>query len=133
MNTLKVGMIIDLRHEAVNANDRMHWREERHRIRTLREKSFRLHQIALKIADWRGHRAHLTIYVQWPNPNLRRDVANLSPTFKALVDGAIDAGVLDDDSDVFLVGPDPRTEPGRSDIYASAKVRMEWEEIGDAH
>jgi hypothetical protein len=131
MDKLTVEMIIDLRRESINANDRMDRRQQRYRTRLLREKSFYLHQVALRLFGWRGQRAHLTIYVQWPN-TIKRDVANLSPTFKALVDGAIDAGVLDDDSDMFLVGPDPRTEPGESGVYASAKVRMEWKAIPDA-
>ena len=38
----------------------------------------------------------------------RREVSNLFPTFKACIDGFVDAGVLADDSDAHVVGPDPR-------------------------
>jgi len=40
--------------------------------------------------------------------NLRRDVSNYFPTFKACIDGFVDAGILDDDSDAHVIGPDPR-------------------------
>jgi len=35
-------------------------------------------------------------------------VSNSFPTFKACIDGFVDAGVLADDSDLHVVGPDPR-------------------------
>ena len=38
----------------------------------------------------------------------RREVSNLFPTFKAIIDGFVDAAVLLDDSDVYVQGPDPR-------------------------
>ena len=38
----------------------------------------------------------------------RREVSNLFPTFKACIDGFVDAGVLADDSDAHVQGPDPR-------------------------
>ena len=38
----------------------------------------------------------------------RREVSNLFPTFKACIDGFVDAGILADDSDAHVVGPDPR-------------------------
>jgi len=38
----------------------------------------------------------------------RREVSNYFPTFKAAIDGFVDAGVLADDSDLHVVGPDPR-------------------------
>ena len=40
--------------------------------------------------------------------NRRREVSNLFPTFKAIVDGFVDAGLIEDDSDRFVIGPDPR-------------------------
>ena len=38
----------------------------------------------------------------------RREVSNLFPTFKACIDGFVDAGILVDDSDAHVIGPDPR-------------------------
>jgi len=38
----------------------------------------------------------------------RREVSNYFPTFKACIDGFVDAGILADDSDEHVIGPDPR-------------------------
>jgi len=38
----------------------------------------------------------------------RREVSNYFPTFKACIDGFVDAGILEDDSDAHVIGPDPR-------------------------
>jgi hypothetical protein len=38
----------------------------------------------------------------------RREVSNLFPTFKACVDGFVDSGILADDSDAHVEGPNPR-------------------------
>ncbi|MGW0577318.1 hypothetical protein ACWD25_15375 [Streptomyces sp. NPDC002920] len=43
-----------------------------------------------------------------PPKNDRRDPANWYPSFKAAVDGIVDAGLLDDDDHTRVVGPDMR-------------------------
>jgi Holliday junction resolvase RusA-like endonuclease len=61
------------------------------------------------------------VFVDWPLKGLvritatvhiadkrRREVSNLFPTFKACIDGFVDAGILADDSDAHVIGPDPR-------------------------
>ncbi|GAA3374672.1 hypothetical protein [Streptomyces racemochromogenes] len=47
------------------------------------------------------------------NPPSRRraDPANWYPSFKAAVDGLVDAGVLEDDDHAHVVGPDMRIGP----------------------
>jgi crossover junction endodeoxyribonuclease RusA len=52
-------------------------------------------------------RAHVTITFRFTDRR-RRDVHNLYPTAKAIIDGLVDAGVLIDDSDQYLTGPDLR-------------------------
>lgn len=54
---------------------------------------------------------HLVMTFAWPDQR-RRDVANLAPTAKALVDGLVDAKVLVDDSDRHITGPDLRRAVG---------------------
>jgi crossover junction endodeoxyribonuclease RusA len=44
----------------------------------------------------------------------RRDVGNWYPTTKACIDGLVDAGVLPDDNDTWVQGPDPRIGPADS-------------------
>jgi hypothetical protein len=38
----------------------------------------------------------------------RSDVGNLYPTAKAVVDGLVDYGLIEDDDDTRLIGPDMR-------------------------
>lgn len=51
--------------------------------------------------------ADLIVRIGWPN-RLRRDSHNLMPTLKALIDGMTEAGLLPDDDDKHLTGPDLR-------------------------
>lgn len=109
----------------INANHRTHWRAK-----------------AKKTAHWRevGHvagmaalrngllvpmeRAHLTAWFSWPDAR-RRDVGNLAPTIKGLVDGLVDAGVLPDDDDKHLLGPDLRRDPEKRAVG----IRLEFREL----
>jgi len=88
----------------LTSNQRLHWAKK-----------------AAATAYWRGlgvtagcrveprDQARIVFHIRFPN-NIRRDVGNLSPTAKALVDGLVDAGVLPDDSDAHLEGPDLRRD-----------------------
>jgi len=46
-----------------------------------------------------------------PDSGHRRDPANWYPSFKACVDGLVDAGVLNDDDHAHVIGPDMRIGP----------------------
>ncbi|MFF3127232.1 hypothetical protein ACFVRD_34130 [Streptomyces sp. NPDC057908] len=46
-----------------------------------------------------------------PPSRRRADPANWYPSFKAAVDGLVDAGVLEDDDHTRLIGPDMRMGP----------------------
>ena len=52
-------------------------------------------------------RAHV-LGVLHPPTDGRRDPANWYPTFKAAVDGIVDAGLVEDDDHTRLLGPDMR-------------------------
>lgn len=52
-------------------------------------------------------RAHILGVLHPPKAG-RRDPANWYPSFKAAVDGIVDAGLLDDDDHTRLLGPDMR-------------------------
>jgi hypothetical protein len=91
----------------LNANRRIHHHRRADITRALRE-------AGEKAARDDGvpalHRAH--IYgIYCPRDRRRRDVGNLYPTFKAAIDGLVDAGVLPDDDDTHLIGPDMRLGP----------------------
>lgn len=88
----------------LNANQRLHWRKKAPLTRALRQQ-------ACVLAKQAGiptlGRAHILGEFRPPDRR-RRDVANLYPSFKAAIDGLVDAGVLEDDDDTHLVGPDMR-------------------------
>lgn len=56
--------------------------------------------------------AHVVVYVHRAS-NTRSDAGNFYPTAKAVMDGMVDAGMLPDDNDNYLTGPDMRRgKPG---------------------
>ncbi|GAB2677569.1 hypothetical protein [Thalassiella azotivora] len=90
----------------LTSNQRLHWR-----VRNARTQSWRA------AAGWaarharlpRLQRAHIVATVHERPLSRRRDVANVYPTVKAIVDGLVtDLRLLPDDSDAYLVGPDLR-------------------------
>ena len=107
--------------ETLNANQRLHWTARSARTRNLRQ-----------VAYLRGRgvapmqRAHVTVAIGWPDKR-RRDAHNLIPTIKACIDGFVDAGVLPDDSDAHLVGPDLR--PFIAGIKGNVHLTFVFEEI----
>lgn len=68
---------------------------------------------ALKAAkpDPLFQRAHILGVLHPATAGRRRDPANWYPSFKAAVDGLVDAGVLEDDDHTRVVGPDMRLGP----------------------
>jgi hypothetical protein len=88
----------------LNANHRMHWTRKAVLTRTIRAASFACVKGA-KVPKLR--RAQIVVEYR-PRDRRRRDVHNLYPSAKAAIDGLVDAGVLPDDSDRYLVGPDMR-------------------------
>lgn len=111
---LVVEVVVHKAH-LMSANDRKHWSKKRVQTSVLR---------ALAAADLRAvlaplglypserrplmQRAHVVVEVAWPTRR-RRDVANVAPTVKALIDGLVtDGHLLPDDDDAHLTGPDLR-------------------------
>ena len=92
----------------LNANERSHWRRRSELSRQWRERTCWL-------AKAHGipplQRASVVTHIAFGDKR-RRDVANYQPTAKAIVDGIVDAGVLPDDDDAHLEGPDLRCASG---------------------
>jgi hypothetical protein len=57
---------------------------------------------------------HVTAYVHRSHIRGRWDAANYYPTAKAIVDGIVDAGLLPDDANRYVTGPDMRPGDGWS-------------------
>ena len=88
--------------EPLTANQRLN-----HFERATRTRNWRLRTAILARKVPPIPHAHVTYWVH-ATTNRRRDVANFYPTIKACLDGCVDAGVLPDDDDKHVIGPDPR-------------------------
>jgi Holliday junction resolvase RusA-like endonuclease len=85
------------RAELVSANDREHFQARGKRMAHLRRAAAL--RAAAEVPDVvLDGRVDVDVLVRWPD-NRRRDAPNIAPTAKALVDGIVDAGVLEDDAD----------------------------------
>ncbi|MGV9383578.1 hypothetical protein ACWDRB_47730 [Nonomuraea sp. NPDC003707] len=87
--------------ELLNSNHRYHWRKENRIKKPLRETACWLARAARIPAMQRAR----MVAVYEPPDRRRRDPANLYPSWKAVVDGVVDAGVLPDDDSKHLDGP----------------------------
>lgn len=83
--------------ELLNANDRRHYREVAKKTALLRDEGYR----AAKGSLMSFGKVKVRCIFRAPD-NRRRDVANLYPSFKAILDGVVSAGVLVDDNDRFV-------------------------------
>lgn len=107
----------------LTSNQRMHWRPKAKLTKEIREAAC---DAATRALVPNLARVHI-IATLHPHDRRRRDPANWYPTFKAAVDGIVDAGVLDDDDHTRVVGPDMRLgEPVRG-----GRVVLELIELPD--
>jgi crossover junction endodeoxyribonuclease RusA len=96
----------------INANDRGHWRPraaltaEWRRAGAIHARKAKLARIAAPVA--------ITAFVHRLD-NRRADAQNVYPTAKAVIDGLVDHGVLDDDSNKYVTAvimrPGARVHP----------------------
>lgn len=91
----------------LTANQRMHWRKKAERTKAIRHLAATVTR-AFQLQPMQT--AHCVVQIRWPDRR-RRDAHNLMPTIKACIDGIVDAGLLPDDSDKHLTGPDLRPHP----------------------
>lgn len=86
------------------SNQRLHHMERARRTRHVRTLAGFLGKQLEPVAG----RVHVVAHVSAPKKS-RADVGNTYPTVKACVDGALtDAGIIPDDNDDHLIGPDMR-------------------------
>ncbi|WGH82510.1 hypothetical protein QDX25_04995 [Auritidibacter ignavus] len=89
----------------INANQRQHWAVKAKNTKLWRQATaLRARQMKLPTGL---KRAHITVHVHKSNRRTY-DVHNLYGTAKAAIDGLIDYGVLPDDTNAHLTGPDMR-------------------------
>lgn len=99
----------------LNANQRMHHKPKAKLTAEIRSKT---HEAVTECPELMAalaaakpgplfERVHI-LGILRPATARRADPANWYPSFKAAVDGLVDAGLLDDDDDKHVVGPDMR-------------------------
>ena len=89
----------------LNMNQRLHWAVKAERTRQWRTLA-RFTAAQAKIPTGLD-RVHIMAYVHRTD-NRSYDVHNLLPTMKAVIDGLVDYGLVDDDDNSRLIGPDMR-------------------------
>ena len=66
--------------------------------------------------------AHITATIHKTRAG-RWDAGNLYPTAKAIVDGLVDAGILVDDSNEYVIGPDMRAGEKRDTASVVIEIK----------
>ena len=102
----------------LNANEKLHHRPKADAVKALRGAAMKAcsedpaMRAALAAANPGPVLEHAYVLgIFHPNRGGRFDPANWYPSFKAAVDGLVDAGVLEDDDHTRLIGPDMRPGP----------------------
>lgn len=125
----RVGVTLTMDY-LLTSNQRPHWAVRHRKTKYMRGLAKDTAQ-ALRVPALR--RARIVAWVTWPDGR-RRDRHNLSPTVKALVDGIVDAGVIPDDSDRYLDGPDTRTTDARTTpalgVIRLVRIELEITDLG---
>lgn len=111
----------------LTANQRLHWAAKAERTRVTRETAWAYGRMFASHPKPYPSKVRCLITVQYPDRR-RRDVHNLMPTVKAAIDGIVDAGVLHDDSDKWLVGPDLRVSDELCDKQFGCVLSFTFEE-----
>ena len=115
--------------EWLSSNDRLHWAVKSRKTAELRERAQYQSLNALRAGTLKPAfgRVLVTAGIQYRTG--RADPANAYPTIKALIDGMTDAGIWEDDSAKYLVGPDMRRVAGRPP-KGTHTIAIMIEEIG---
>lgn len=116
----------------LNANQRVHYRVRADITQTIRGASMAAcsedpgMRTALTLAGAHPVLQHAYILgVLHPPSRRRADPANWYPSFKAAVDGLVDAGVLEDDDHTRVIGPDMRIGP----VVRGGQIALHIQEI----
>ena len=88
----------------LNANHRRHWRVKARMVKAWRRAG---KQAAANLGPLPTP-VHVTVYVHRHANRGHYDAANYADTAKAVLDGIVDAGVLPDDRNAYVIGPDMR-------------------------
>jgi crossover junction endodeoxyribonuclease RusA len=104
----------------INANDRLHFHAKARLTKAWREAT----AAAVGFEPYRYERARIVIAYRFPT-NHRREVSNLQPTSKAIVDGLVDALLIPDDDDAHVIGPDNRRDYPNGPLRVTVTITEE--------
>ncbi len=131
----------------LNVNEKLHHRPKADYVKALRGAAMKqcsedpAMRAALAAANATGGPVLEHAYILGilhPNRAGRFDPANWYPSFKAAIDGLVDAGVLDDDDHTRLVGPDmrhgPKVKGGQialhiQELTPAQHAAFQWEQV----
>lgn len=90
--------------EWLNSNDRTHWA-----VRYRASQKLRVDATIIALANIKNkyQKIHVLAYTHKTH-NRKYDAHNLMPTLKPIIDGIVKAGVIPDDTNDHLIGPDLR-------------------------
>lgn len=108
----------------LNANQRLHWHDRAVKAADQRTMAYYSSHAYRQAHGTLQGRQHCTVTIDWPDRR-RRDADNL--ILKHVIDGIVDAGVLEDDSDKHLVGPDRRVSDRLCDRQYAAVLHITFE------
>ena len=89
----------------LNENDRRHWAPRAELVKKYRQRGKCAAELALLPQGL--ERVAITIHVHKTH-NRKYDAHNLQPTGKAIMDGLVDYGLVADDNNDYVTGPDMR-------------------------
>jgi crossover junction endodeoxyribonuclease RusA len=107
----------------LNSNGREHWSKRANGTSTIRMVARNLSRDIPRLEKVKIR----AIY--YAANNRRRDTGNLYPSFKAAIDGLVDAGVLKDDSDRYVVSLEMMRGEG---IVTGGQLVIEVIDVGDS-
>jgi Holliday junction resolvase RusA-like endonuclease len=108
----------------LNANQRFHWRKKANRAAFQRASACGAGRAYVRAQGTLDGRQKCIVTIDWPDRR-RRDADNL--TLKHVIDGLVDARVLVDDSDKYLIGPDRRVSDQLCDKRYAAVLYITFE------
>lgn len=114
------SIVVPKVHQWINANDRIFWAARAERTRAWREATA-WQAKAAGLPCYGDRQVRITCIVHKTRAG-RWDATNLAPTGKACIDGLRDAGVLLDDDNAHVIGPDMRA--GGKAIEAHVVIRI---------
>ena len=115
--------------EWLTLNGRYHWADKARRTAALRERAKYQSLNAMRRGILKPAFGRVLVIAGVQYSNGRADPSNAQATAKPLIDGMTDAGVFEDDSSEYVVGPDMRRVAGRPP-KGTHTIAIMIEEIG---